>query len=84
MKTKKPVSVDVPLDHLVALMKAAAEAAEELAELANERYPSRHDQPVQMRRFRRDTESAQSIVSAIEAMPEPARNALEAEMARKV
>jgi|GEM_PF-4354596 len=63
------VTIEVPLTALSALMAAARECAEELAAEIDAKYPSRHEQPVQMRRHDRDMQVVQRVMDALGAIP---------------
>lgn len=49
-----PVTVQVPLDLLRVLLVRASECADDMEATISATYPSRHEQPVQQRRYDRD------------------------------
>jgi hypothetical protein len=63
-----PVTVKVQLDELRELITAAQECADDLQSEIEARFPSRLEQPVQMRRFCRDMAAVERAKRAIQAV----------------
>jgi hypothetical protein len=66
--TMSPVTVQVQLDELRELITAAQECADDLQNEIERQYPSRLDQPVQMRRFCRDMAIVERARRSIQAV----------------
>lgn len=64
------VTVTVRRDDLIALAKAAAEAADEIEAEVMDRYPSREHQPVQERRYWRDMQQVIELRKHVDAIIE--------------
>mgnify|MGYP000992371307 CR=1 FL=1 len=67
--SKEP-SISVPYDLLCRIVEIARECAEDLTSEIDAKYPSRNEQPVQMRRHARDLDVVARLTAAIDRLPD--------------